>query len=263
MIIAIAYFAFHLLWGLNYYREPIATKFNVSQKYSQEELLEFTKKLLIKTNVTQLAITKDTSLAVISPYQKDQIFSITLEGYEDLQKKYPFLKYPKPSIKKSLFSTALSYMGYGGYLNPFTNEAQVNGLLPTFRFPVVAGHEIGHQIGYAAEDETNFIGYLVTVNNKDVYFKYAAYAYALSYTLNDVKKRDPEIFKTLVATLHPGVKKNFNEMNVFWEQYKNPLEPTFKSIFSTFLKANNQSKGIESYHAVVSLLVAYHKNHAL
>lgn len=39
-------------------------------------------------------------------------------------------------------------MGYGGYLNPFTNEAQVNGITPKFRLPTVSGHEVGHQLGY-------------------------------------------------------------------------------------------------------------------
>ncbi|MDO1498958.1 DUF3810 family protein [Winogradskyella maritima] len=33
-----------------------------------------------------------------------------------------------------MFSTGLTYMGYAGYLNPFTNEAQVNRLLPILGF---------------------------------------------------------------------------------------------------------------------------------
>ncbi|MBQ0741381.1 DUF3810 family protein, partial [Aquimarina celericrescens] len=80
------------------------------------------------------------------------------KGYTRIEKIHSFLKYEQPSIKESLFSTGLSYMGYGGYLNPFTQEAQVNGLVPNFRFPVIAGHEMGHQIGYSAENETNSIG---------------------------------------------------------------------------------------------------------
>lgn len=263
MILSIAYFTFHLLWGFNYYREPIASKFHLEEEYSQEELISLAKELVLKTNATQLKITKDTALAVVTPYDKKEIFTITLDGYYQLQKKYPFLSYQKPSIKKSLFSTGLAYMGYGGYLNPFTNEAQVNGILPKFRFPVVAGHEIGHQIGYSAENETNFVGYLVTMNNQDIYFKYAAYAYALGYCLNDIRRKDPEIFKTLIQDLNPGVLKNFNEMTDFWNSYENPLEPIFKSIFNSFLKANSQTEGIQSYNAVVSLLIAYHQEHPL
>ncbi len=263
MVLSIAYFTFHILWGFNYYREPISDKFKLKEEYSQEELLLFTKKLIQKTNATQLEITKDTSLAVVIPYTKNDIFSKTLKGYEKLQKKHPFLSYQKPSIKTSLFSTGLSYMGYGGYLNPFTNEAQVNGRLPNFRFPVVAAHEIGHQIGYSAENETNFIGYLVTVRNSDIYFKYSAYAYALGYCLNDINKKDPELVKQLLEQLNTGVRNNYKEMSVFWKAHENPLEPIFKSVFNSFLKANNQTKGIQSYNAVVSLLISYHKNNRL
>jgi hypothetical protein len=154
-------------------------------------------------------------------------------------------------------------MGYGGYLNPFTNEAQVNGLLPNFRFPVVCGHEVGHQIGYSAENETNFIGYLVTAHNSDPYFKYAAYAYALSYCLSDIQKKDRAAFEKFAAKINVGVKKNYSEMARFWLLHENPAEPVFKEIFSSFLKANNQSQGIESYNSVVSLLVSYHEKNPL
>jgi hypothetical protein len=263
MVLSIAYFTFHFMWGFNYYREPIVTKFELVETKDYQELVDFTRRLVNKTNEIQFTITSDSSTQVTIPYSQNQQFQKTLEGYGQLKQKHPFLSYTQPSIKTSLFSKALTYMGYAGYLNPFTNEAQVNGLLPNFRFPVVAGHEIGHQLGYAAENETNFIGYLVTVNNEDLYFKYAAYSYALGYCLNDVRRGDSVTFDKLLSELNGGVKLNFQEMSVFWNQYENPLEPVFKSIFNSFLKSNNQSQGIQSYNAVVSLLIAYHKENPL
>lgn len=263
MVLSIAYFTFHLLWGFNYYRQPIAEKFQLKETKDYQKLVDFTRKLIQKTNETQIQITKDSAKRVDIPYSQKEQFDLTLVGYEQLTKKHPFLAYEQPSIKTSLFSKALTYMGYAGYLNPFTNEAQVNGLLPNFRFPVVSGHEIGHQLGYSAENETNFIGYLVTANNDDSYFKYAAYSYALGYCLNDVRRGDAAVFDELLTELNGGVKLNFEEMSVFWNQYENPLEPVFKSIFNSFLKANNQSQGIQSYNAVVSLLIAYHRENPL
>ncbi|WP_419211005.1 DUF3810 domain-containing protein [Maribacter sp. X9] len=263
MVLSVAYFTFHLMWGLNYYREPLAVKLKLTETKDFQELIDFTKQLIQKTNEAQFFITQDSSIPVHIPYSQKEMFQITVAGYDNLKIEHPFLNYSTPSIKASLFSTGLTYMGYAGYLNPFTNEAQVNGLLPSFRFPVVTGHEIGHQLGYSAENETNFIGYLVTAKNKDKYFQYAAYAYALGYCLNDLHRRDPEIFDMVFSKLSPGVKANFQEMNVFWNSYKNPMEPVFKSIFNSFLKANNQTEGIQSYNAVVSLLVAYHKQHPL
>ncbi|WP_437372061.1 DUF3810 domain-containing protein [Maribacter litoralis] len=263
MVLAVTYFTFHIMWGMNYYREPLAHKLQLTPNKEYKDLLKFTERLIKKTNESQLQITKDSSLAVKIPYSQKEIFNKTIDGYKHLKTIHPFLAYNTPSLKKSLFSTGLTYMGYAGYLNPFTNEAQVNDLLPNFRFPFVAGHEVGHQIGYSAENETNFIGYLVTSNNKDPYFKYAAYAYALGYCLNDVRRTNKDDFERIMLNLNHGVKMNFQEMAIFWNSYENPMEPVFKSIFDTFLKANNQTEGIRSYNAVVLFLVAYHKNHPL
>ena len=260
MVASVAYFSFHLLWGLNYYREPLAKTLELREQHSEQDLVDFVDRLVEKTNAIHFQITGDTTKMVAIPYSKKEIFEITLDGYRTLEKEFPMFAYRRPSIKKSIFSTPLTYMGYGGYLNPFTNEAQANGRLPNFRFPIISGHEIGHQLGYSAENETNFIGYLVTVKNEDPYFKYAAYAYALSYCLNDLAKRDRDLFDQAYQQLNPGIIKNYQEVSNFWNTHENPLEPIFKAIFNTFLKANNQTKGIQSYHAVVTLLVNYYQN---
>ncbi|MBT8185373.1 MAG: DUF3810 domain-containing protein [Eudoraea sp.] len=263
VVLSVAYFTFHLLWGFNYYRQPISKALSLTEDKQQAALVALTEKLIIATNDQQFAISKDSTKSIQIPYTKREIFKKTLEGYSDLKTRYPELDYLKPSLKTSLYSSLLSYMGYGGYLNPFTNEAQVNGKIPKVRLPVVAGHEIGHQLGYSAENETNFIGYLVTLNNQDPYFRYSALAYGLSYCLSDIKRKDEIKFKALYAHVNLGVKKNYREITEFWLAYENPLEPVFKSVFSTFLKANNQKKGIDSYNLVVSLLVAYHNEHPL
>lgn len=156
-----------------------------------------------------------------------------------------------------------SYMGIGGYLNPFTNEAQVNQKTPVFRFPVVVGHEIGHQVGYSAENETNLIGYLVTAKNEDIYFQYSASAYALSYCLNAVYAIDEKASEELYQQINAGVKKNYQELQDFNQAYENPFEPIFKTVFSTFLKANNQADGVKSYSRVVNLMVGYHEKYPL
>ncbi|MGB5237326.1 MAG: DUF3810 domain-containing protein [Flavobacteriaceae bacterium] len=263
LILSVAYFTFNLSWGLNYYRVPIAKTLALKEKYSSQQLFQTTEKLITKTNEMQVLITADSSKAVSIPYSQQVLFGKTIEGYQQLAKIYPELAYNRPSLKKSGFSTALTYMGYGGYLNPFTHESQVNSKIPNFRFPVVCGHEVGHQLGYSAENEVNFIGYLVMVNHKDRYLQYAAYAYALSYCLGEINRKNPDDYKVLLGKINPGVGENYDELRTFWKAYENPLEPVFKSIFNTFLKANNQAAGIDSYNRVVSLIVGYHDQNPL
>lgn len=258
VVLSIAYFAFHLLWGMNYYRQPITWKLGIEREYTLEELTQLTQYFAKKANAYQHQITGDSIDPVQIPYSKKEIFKKTEDGYIKLKKDYPDLAYKSPSLKTSIFSIPLTYMGYGGYLNPFSNEAQVNGITPLFRMPTVSGHEVGHQLGYSAEDATNFIGYLVTVQNNDPYFKYAAYHNALGYCLSDLSRKDEHTSKQIIAALHPGVKKNFQELRDFWDHYQNPLEPVFKSIFNTFLKMNNQEEGIKSYNSVVGLMINFH-----
>lgn len=257
-ILAIIYFSFHLFWGMNYYRLPIGEKLNlVTIEYSAGELQRFCAEQVRQTNALHLNITNDTLAAVSLPYSKKEIYAKTYETYQLAEKQFHALKYKNKSIKHSLFSLPLTYMGYGGYLNPFTNEAQVNHKIPIIRYPTISGHEMAHQIGYSSEGETNLIGFIVTAKSPEQLFQYSAKTHALAYCLSDLSTRDSLAAKNLIAKLNPGVLKNYQEISDFWKRYDNPTEPIFKSIFSTFLKANNQQEGILSYNQVVGLLMAY------
>lgn len=259
MVLSVAYFTFHLMWGLNYYRLPIGDAFELEESFTQEELIRVIDGLVQTTNQMQEEITGDTVSAVWVPHSRRAIFTTAREGYDLLGERYPKLNYPLPSIKPSLLSTMLSYMGYGGYLNPFTLEGQVNAKLPTFRLPVVSAHEMAHQVGYSAENEANFLGYLAASHSTDRYAQYSAKTFGLSHCLGQLQVLDSTAFDSLVDRMHPGVKQNFREAREFWESYQNPLEPLFKSAFDTFLKANRQEEGMASYSRVVGLLVAYHR----
>lgn len=261
IVLSLAYFIFHFFWGMNYYRLPLEDKLGIQKEYTLADLEKFTDYLIQKTNKTQVHITKDSSLAVQLPYTRNEIFQKTIAVYAQIQSKHPSFSYPTPSLKKSIYSLPLTYMGYGGYLNPFTGEAQVNGKIPILRYPTVSAHEIGHQIGYSSESATNFIGFWITSQSNNPDFKYAAYSHALAYCLSDLRAKDPAKFKALWKRVNPGIKKNYEELNRFWQRYENPTEPIFKSIFNAYLKANNQADGIQSYNRVVGLLVNYDKRY--
>ncbi len=263
IFISFLYFTFHLLWGMNYYRLPMHEKLNLSDSYSKQELINFTERLVNKTNEIHFQITKNDTVLVTMPYSKSEIYKMTPSGFENLSKQNPAFSYTPKSIKTSLYSLALTYMGFSGYLNPFTNEGQVNGLKVDYKFPFVSCHEIAHQIGYSAENEANFLGFLGAVNNDNIYFKYAAYAYVLKYCLSEIYNKDEKEYDRINAKVNSGIIKNYIESNKFWEEYNNPLEPIFKNSFNAFLKANNQEEGIKTYSYVVTLLVNYYQNKPL
>jgi len=257
--LAVLHFTFYLLWGLNYFRVPLSSSLGLDETYTQPELLALTGELVREANALQAHLAGDSLSPVRPPYSRNEILRKTVASYDFLAGEEPRFRYERASLKASLFSTLLSYMGYGGYLNPFTGEAQVNARLPLFRFPVVSGHEVGHQLGYSAENETNFIGYLATREHPDPYFRYSAATFALSYCLAEVDRRDSLARKALMRSLHPGVRANYAEVQAFWERYQNPMEPVFKALFNSYLEANRQKGGIASYNRIVALLVAYRR----
>jgi len=256
---SVFYFLFHLLWAMNYHRVPLNEKMGIDKKYTTEELVAFTKKVITKTNELHRLIEKNDSLKVVVPYTVKDIYARSINGYTEMEQQFPYFAFKHESIKSSLISTPLSYMGFGGYLNPFTNEAQVNDKLPLYGFPATACHEMSHQIGYASESEANFIGYMASIHNKDLYFKYAGYTMALKYCLRNIAKIDKNKAKSLAKLVLPGIKANFKESEAFNKKYESFVETFFKYFYDNYLKLNKQEDGLETYSKFVGLLVNYYK----
>jgi hypothetical protein len=262
--LSIIYFFFHLFWGLNYYRTPLQKSIDLkSPKYNIEELTLLNEKLLIKIQRIHFQITKNDTIPVNTNLTKGEILEKANKSYSLLEKKHHQFKYEQPKVKKSLFSLPLTYMGFSGYLNPFTNEAQVNYKIPSYSIPSVLTHEIAHQLGYASESEANFIGFLATVNNDDIYFRYAGYVMAFRYTLSELYKRDKDLYEEIASRIPIGVYENIKESRKFWRAHKNPFEPFFKKWYDLFLKSNHQKSGLKGYQQMVGLLMAYELKNGL
>lgn len=258
--ISVLFFLFHLNWGLNYFRQPVHKTLNFErEKYTTNELVGFTEKLIVKINEVHLSITKNDTIVVENILDKDQIREVSYGVYNQFQQNYPQYSHENLKAKHSLFSLPLTYMGFAGYLNPITNEAQVNSLIPKNTYPMIVCHELAHQVGIASESEANFIGYLATTNSDDVYFNYSGYLMAVRFCLFEIFQKDPEKFEALKIKLNQGILKDIRQSEAFWESYQNWSEQYFKTFYDNFLKANKQKDGMQSYNKVVTLLINYHK----
>ena len=257
---SVIYFCFYFLWGLNYYREPLSKNLGYQkEKYSTEELVNLSTLLIRKLNAAHLNIVSTDTSVVSNPYSQGEMYDLARNGYDSLAKKLPQFKYRFGTAKSSLMSLIQTYNGTSGYLNPLTGEAQVNSRIPKTGYPTTTCHEMAHQIGFAAENEANFVGFLASVHNKDNYFQYAAYRMATRYAIFELYKRDPDQFKEVYSALNKGVKKDFKASSDFWKAYENPFEPLLKKGYNAYLKSNKQQKGIDSYNYVVDLLIHYFK----
>ena len=262
--ISLLYFLFHFLWGMNYHRDSLFNSLHLEQKeYSLEELTLLSNDLLKKTKEIHFKITNNDTLKVSINSSKKEIFNKVQSGYTNLDKILPRFNYQNKSLKRSLFSLPLTYMGFSGYFNPFSGEAQVDYLVPKPSLPMITSHEVAHQLGYASESEANFIGFLATTQSDELYYRYSGYLTALRYVVGATYGKDSIIGRQLIDSIPKGVVKNIRESQDFWRSYQNKAEPFFKLFYDNYLKANQQQDGIKGYSNMVGLLVAYRKKYGL
>jgi hypothetical protein len=252
------YIVFNLLWGLNYNRLGIAYQMQVpEQKYSTGDLQSLVELIVGQLNGLD-------SMAALNRNQiknKKTLFAASIQSYHNLSSANKIFSYPSPSVKSSLFSYVGDWLGFTGYYNPFSGEAQVNTTVPLFIQPFTTCHEIGHQLGYARENEANIAGYLSAKSSDDAAFKYSVYFDLYLYAGSELYLRDSILLKPLRAELRPEVRKDFRELQQFWKEFNNPVEPYIRRLYGKYLKANQQPQGIMSYNEVIAWLIAYYKKY--
>jgi len=197
------------------------------------------------------------------PFSDDEIFDLVKKSFDNISKDYPSLTYKYPSIKKSLVSLMHMYTGTNGYFNPITGEAQINYKVPRNGLPYITCHEVAHQLGWSAENDANFIGFLTSSQSQNIYFRYSGYRMAFGYIIRELSKRDENLEEQLWQKVNPGIIEDYKNSRKVWDAYENPIEPYIKKGYSSYLKANNQAGGIASYSYVVDLLIAYDKKHSI
>ncbi len=258
VIILWVYIIFNIFWGFNYDRLGIAYQLRLQPvNYSTEDLKQLTDSLIEKVNASRKIL--GGSNFQYPSYA--EIFAETKSAYDSAEKKFPFLYYGHTSIKSSLYGELGNYMGFLGYYNPFTGEAQVNTTVPAFVIPYTACHEVAHQVGYGSESEANFVGYLTAKNSSDNIFHYSVYFDLFAYANGELFQRDSVAAKENYRMLDTLVKLDIKKYRQFLLDHKNPVEPVIRMFYGEYLKANKQPAGIDTYDEVVSWLIAYRKKY--
>ena len=248
----VIYIGFNLLWGLNYNRKGIAWQMNLAVEDSVDNsIAAMTEALRDQANAWKPANKEGQKF---NNGRKEAI-----EAYSRLKNEFPWLAYRPGSVKPSLFGVLGNYMGYSGYYNPFSGEAQLNTHIPGFLIPFSTCHEIAHQLGYAKENEANFVGYLAARESSDSSMRYSAYLNMFLYANNELRHLDSVKAKTNFDMLSDPIKKDLIEYRNFLIIYQGPMEDLVDAFYHQFLKLNEQPAGRRSYNKVVLWLLAYYK----
>ena len=254
----VTYIVFNIFWGLNYNRKEVASQLELTlHKIDTASLKSIERLLVIKVNESKKALVDKNA---DYPTNKE-LFNRAVACYKETNKRYPFFSYKKKSVKRSMFSLLGNYFGFTGYYNPFTGEAQVNTQVPKFILPYTTAHEMAHQIGYAKEEEANFVGYIAATSSTDTLFHYSAYLDLFMYANRQLSFVDTLAAKDFAMQLLPEVKADIREWRTFLLKYKNPIEPFIRWAYGSYLRANAQPKGINSYDEVIADLIAFYKKY--
>lgn len=258
------YIVFCFCWGFNYSRQGITSQIGIKKYfYSRSDLVGLGNALIDRMNDTRMLLGEDSVLPGLS-FENVKMESVA--AYRNLSGVLPFLSYRFPSIKSSLVGRAFNMSDFTGYYNPFTGEAQLRTDLPRLVLPFLTCHEMAHQLGYASEDEANFIGYLACVASADPYFRYSAYLEMFSYVqeaevLLYFRNGDTTGLKILLKEnrqrVQPLVLEDRKRIRDFFDRGRNRLAPIMTSMYDKYLKLNHQKDGADSYMDVVSFLCAF------
>ncbi len=259
-VLGIVYMVFMVFFGLNYYKEPFSQKLSYdSENIELEEVITITRLLTQEANLLRGKMKEDSAGVMKLRQGYKHYLRHGLDGYHLLDESYNVPVPHTSSAKRLLISDIFSYMGVGGVFMPHTFEANVNLSIPDPLIPALICHELAHLSGYATEDEANYISFLTSRANPNPEFKYSGYLMALRYFLGQLAKMDRAAYEHISEGIHPGIVRDIQAHHRFWEQYKSPVERVSSTIYNQYLKANNQPKGIMSYHEMIKLVIGEYR----
>ena len=255
-VISITIFLFYSLWGLNYFKTPLLSKFDIGEiKY--ESLQTTLDRLIDDANEAHLLLGDEDSTLENLEFDKEEIMS---ELKLDNIKKFDKISTTK-FAKKSIIPKIFLYQGVSGYINPFTLEAIVVEEIPSIDFSITVLHEQAHQLGYAAEEDANFLAFISSINNQDPLIKYSGYVFGLSYLLNEIQINHNDDLSSFTDKINSGIIEDINSRRKFWQKYSNSIINSLQNIlYDFYLKSNNQKSGIASYSRIVNHIINYYEN---
>ncbi len=252
------FFIFTIFCGLNYYRHTFTyhTGYKIEQ-YTTEELEQLCRNLATDLNLTRNEIGNDKNIFAGTKEELNFYSNNSIGTIEHLGTKYSVFNNISYSAPKHVFSSKIMSMAnITGMFFPFTFEANINTDVPFFTTQATMVHELAHQSGFMREEEANFIAYLGCRDSDDPLVRYSGQYLAFSHSISALRTINPSLASEIIAELSAPVKNDMNQSYNYWSQYDGIFSKASSFANDKYLKANNQSGGVQSYNQMVSLLLA-------
>lgn len=255
-------FSYIMLGGLNYYRYTFSHYSNLEiMESSIEELYGLTKSLALQAAELRAQVPKTDENGVfqlsVSTYELEKT---ARRAYRELAKDYQILSGSYGAAKPVLLSKLMSTTEITGIFFPFTMEANVNVDIPDFTVPSTMLHEMAHLRGFMREDEANYLAYLAGMKSDSVEFRYSAVMDALIVAGNALYGKSPDLYFEIRSLYTEGMMNDIRSNSAYWAKYDDTVISTVSNkINDTYLKANAQTDGVQSYGRMLDLLLAQYR----
>lgn len=262
--IAIVFFVYEVGCGINYYRYPVSTYLNLTvEESSEEELKGLLTELAQEASALRAGLTLEDENGVYQlSMSKRELGKQAAKAYEKLSEEYEIFGGLYPAPKPVMLSKLMSYTQITGIYTCWTMEANVNVDISPYSIASTMCHELAHLRGFIREDEANYIAYLACMASDSPELRYSGTMHALIHTGNALYGKNPEAyFEIYLRDYSEGVIRDLVANNEYWDKFEDTkVAETSEKTNDTYLKANNQTDGTQSYGRVVDLLLAEYRS---
>ena len=228
----VIYLAFLATWGLNYRRMPMFEKVVFHpERVTQEGSARLGEWAVNELNTHYAA-------AHASPLSLDALRSSFDAALGSLGGAPIVVGRPKATLLGWYFHKA----SIAGMTDPFLLETMLAPDLLEVERPFVIAHEWAHLAGYADESEANFVAYLAC-RRGDAMARYSAGLVMMGYA------------RPIRGALQIGPKLDLWAIQARYARTSGTLRFAAREGYDKYLKANRVERGIESYDAVVQLIL--------
>jgi hypothetical protein len=250
---------FVAMWGMNYNRLPLAETAGIDVRpVSAAALAETCRYMAGRANALREAAREGDGGLMALNLPRPATFDRARDGFLALSSDFPVLGLVEPGQPKPVLSSELmSYAGITGVYFPMTAEANVNSGISDAELPFTLCHELAHQLGYAREDEANFIAWLACDYSPYADYQYSGSLMALIHLLNQLRGADAAAWAEARALCSEAVDRDLEALGQFWQRYEGPVSEMSDKVNDAFLKANRQQDGVKSYGRMADLVIAY------
>ncbi|MFT5285882.1 MAG: hypothetical protein ACI8TQ_002050 [Planctomycetota bacterium] len=244
-------------WGFNHQRQPFAevAGFDASAP-KVVELTELAAALADELIELRHSLEEDGDGHSRQTNTRAELQKLASDAFAKCSDIHPSLHSVPGVSRRPASSFLMSASGISGIYFPLTAEAHVNGEIPDSQLGFVTCHELAHSLGFAREDEANFLAYLASTQSQDASMRYSGRLAAFRYVLTALRGKERRNISSLIERVGEPVRRDLQEIDDFWARERTEFTAVARRVNHGYLKSQGQSEGVASYGSMVDLLVA-------